>query len=64
MKYAVEKILAGGGRVRVQEFDTYAEAERWVVWQTDHEIKNYDGWYLPVYDIIKQGEQYENKCKL
>lgn len=55
MKYIIEKILAGGGRVHVQEFDTYDEAERWVVWQTDHEIKNYDGWYLPVYDIVKKG---------
>lgn len=56
MKYIVEKILAGGGRVHVQEFDTYDEAERWVVWQTDYEIKNYDGWYLPVYDIVKKGK--------
>lgn len=60
MKYVIEKILAGGGRVHTQEFDTYDEAERWVVRQTDHEIKNYDGWYLPVYDIIEEGVQYEN----
>lgn len=49
--YVVEKILAGGRREQVDRFRTYEKAEQWVMEQTDKEIKNYDGWYLPVYDI-------------